>query len=79
MNIINGTRHYLKIHRVVAGVSDYDDEKISIRSTRERTISKNFSNDRRKMQRSSNSGGIFLGCTSHKAVDVVGNYNLNRS
>ncbi|CAO2826774.1 unnamed protein product [Amaranthus hypochondriacus] len=57
--------------------SDYDDEKISIRSTRERTISKNISNDRRKMQRSSNSGGIFLGCTSHKAVDVVGNYNLN--
>ncbi|KNA20410.1 hypothetical protein SOVF_052340 [Spinacia oleracea] len=44
---------------------------------RERERSKNNTMEKRKMQiRSSNSGsGMFLGCTSHKALDVVRNYN----
>ncbi|KMS97468.1 hypothetical protein BVRB_5g126680 [Beta vulgaris subsp. vulgaris] len=52
--------------------SDYDDEKIAIPRQR----SKNITMENKKVQRSSNSGGMFLGCTSHKAVDVVQNYNL---
>lgn len=52
--------------------SDHDDhQKFTMPTER----SKNITIERRKMQRSATSGGKFLGCASHKAVAVVGNYN----
>ncbi|XP_021761644.1 protein PHYTOCHROME KINASE SUBSTRATE 3-like [Chenopodium quinoa] len=53
--------------------SDHDDDH---KSTIPRHRShKNITLERKKVQRNSNSGGMFLGCTSHKAVDVIRNYH----